>query len=289
MMNVDRLKKLVITVCDPGLKEVAQFEEVVKLGIIALFHNMKINMEELDEAVVEYRELVEKYREERALLDGDRDNLMYQYYDRCLKFLEGDDRILAMERAYEEVMKYNQDTDLLIREDCFVDHVQTMTCADKSFMAGFPGYIINNINWEGVANDFRSDYREVMIIDQIYFYDAQNDVVNFYDMVVENIQFLYTLEQYYAEAERLDTFVYTHRRDEDGHTKKTNYFITRIKDGVVKHFWQRIDPRILPRKELTHDQFKVAYHNWCLQRMWEYGRYECAWKFVFIEEEWIGK
>jgi hypothetical protein len=172
MMNVDRLKKLVITVCDPGLKEVAQFEEVVKLGIIALFHNMKINMEELDEAVVEYRELVEKYREERALLDGDRDNLMYQYYDRCLKFLEGDDRILAMERAYEEVMKYNQDTDLLIREDCFVDHVQTMTCADKSFMAGFPGYIINNINWEGVANDFRSDYREVMIIDQIYFYDA---------------------------------------------------------------------------------------------------------------------
>ncbi len=114
-------------------------------------------------------------------------------------------------------------------------------------------------------------------------------MINFHDMVVENIPFLYTLEQYYAEAERLGTFAYTRRRGGDGRTKKTDCFITRIKDGVAKHFWQRVEPRILPRKELTHDQFKVAYHNWCLHRMWEYGRYECAWRYVFIDEDWTGE
>jgi hypothetical protein len=174
-MNVDGLKKLVITVWNPGLKEVAdvpQLEEVAKLGIIGLFNDMEINMEELGEAVVEYRELIDRYREERAWLDDDRDSMMYRYYDRCVKFLEGDDRLLAMERAYKEVMKYNRYTNELIREDCFEEHIRESTYANVAFMAELPECISRNINWEGVANDLRADYREVMITDRLYLYDA---------------------------------------------------------------------------------------------------------------------
>ncbi len=70
-----------ITVWNPGLKEVAdvpQFEEVAKLGIIGLFNDMEIDLEELGEAIIEYRELIDRYREERAWLDDDRDSMMYR-------------------------------------------------------------------------------------------------------------------------------------------------------------------------------------------------------------------
>jgi hypothetical protein len=112
-------------------------------------------------------------------------------------------------------------------------------------------------------------------------------MINFHDVIALNLPFIHTLVQYQEYGVSIGTFSYTHTRGGDGIKRKTDCYVTEVSGNVFRHFYIRhIAPHTTPKKYITHDQFKIAFHNWTLHQFWEKENYKCARKFAFIEEDW---
>ncbi len=57
----------------------------------------------------------------------------------------------------------------LIHEDFFVKYIKDLELLNEG-MNLLSSYILNNINWEGVANELRLDYTEFIYQDETYLY-----------------------------------------------------------------------------------------------------------------------
>lgn len=58
----------------------------------------------------------------------------------------------------------------LIHEDYFTDYAQQLVKDVGDIPNELPWYIQSNIDWEGVADEIKNDYSEIIFNNQIYYY-----------------------------------------------------------------------------------------------------------------------
>ena len=104
----------------------------------------------LEGEIDEHRSAIQGYRDDIIMHEGSRD--------------DAKEELLPFKELEEEAEGYAPDWHhgaALIRDSYFIEYCRELLSDIGDLPADLPGYIENNIDWDGVADDLKIDYTEV--------------------------------------------------------------------------------------------------------------------------------